>query len=596
MKWMRGWIVGGTFLVSLFLCRFLTLPFYNPEKIFGPPALLGFNPATNWLRYLFVALTPALTWALMARFKPIALDLSLDTREDSKSEDFFWLVFWAIALWAAIASLLSFFQTPWDAHFDFFHEGERLAGASNYLQKHKLWTGIFLSHGSIRSVLADVIASRVTGLSIATDRLVRAFLWAAASPAVALFFLAVGLTLKKNAGARNGALGMVLLWTCHLVSVQHFQTVFDRDVFLLIGMTLFVLALHFDHWGWYLAAGLWVPVVLLYAVDRGSYLLTSTALTLGFQTFVFKKRGILYWALGLAIGMSLVGIVFGTAEMKGFFEQWIYSVRFRDYFYSAIFPAPSLTYWRYWIPIGLITAELLVLTLYLPFYRQASMATLGTLHVLFALTAFFYFRSALTEINLNHVKYASGFAWWGLSFAVWRVLGQWAQEKRVNELACGMLGIALAFGGAQLLELYRTWPQIRTFPTTARELIHRPDATYCSERENEVVELVRSRLWNEPCVFVFDDEPAWYYLLRKPACSRFIMTSLGASERHQKEMIGNLESLRPKFVIYHALQSTPVNKGLQNAQRLALLNDFLHKHYHLDEKWDQLEIYERSKD
>ena len=46
---------------------------------------------------------------------------------------------------------------------DFFHEGERLTPAKNYVLNGKMWSGVFFNHGAFTDLFGTVIAWKIFG-------------------------------------------------------------------------------------------------------------------------------------------------------------------------------------------------------------------------------------------------------------------------------------------------------------------------------------------------------------------------------------------------------------------------------------------------
>ena len=78
-------------------------------------------------------------------------------------------------------------------------------------------------------------------------------------------------------------------------------------------------------------------------------------------------------------------------------------------------------------------------------------------------------------------------------------------------------------------------------------------------------------------------------MLKKPTCSKFVLTWLGSPSNNQKIYIQDLKVKKPKFIIY----DSPEFKvdGISSAERLKKVNTFILKNYKFYEEFEGYKIY-----
>ncbi len=566
-------------LLGVIFYQHLSLPFSNPQFIVGPAMLSHYLPATNWWRYLALVFFWGIAGLFCQRSFPEVSNPAIAVKSGAVSLFFLLLLLWALT--ATIATV--FFDSPL-GRLDLFHEGERLAGAYQWKATHHLWSGIYFSHGVLRSGLATALAWG-SQPSIGCDRLLRAIFWGAIPWSFTLFLAALFIFVSSIRGNFSALLLVTILWAIHLICDRHFELLYDRDAFFLIGASLWILALTGSRlWAW--LAGVWIVITFAYAIDRGAYLLAASVLGMAMG----RAIPIRYWILGLLSAALTAFLIVGSKEAAAFLEQFRFQVQFRDAFFGDRYPPFAISSWRYGLPILLIGIQSFSLASLAKSYWKTP-TSLVSLHLFFVAASLFYFRSAFAQLNLNHMKYASAFAFFGIGFLGWRILEQYPSWRQItlSFLAGVIVVVGLFQAGSYALFAPGLFSSLRLW----HQELGWNDALFLQADESRVVDVLSPLLASQSCLFIFDDEPAWYYLLRKPSCTKYLMTSLGSTNSSQKEIVGNLETQKPLYIISHALSSTPVNREINNRMRLPVVWSYLTEHYRPCLALGSLEVMKR---
>ena len=94
---------------------------------------------------------------------------------------------------------------------------------------------------------------------------------------------------------------------------------------------------------------------------------------------------------------------------------------------------------------------------------------------------------------------------------------------------------------------------------------------------------------NDNCVVNFTDDLILPYLIKKPSCSKFILTWLASPVKNQQVYVQDLKNKKPKYIIY----DSPEYKvdGINSSERLAIVNKFILQNYSFYKEIEKYKIY-----
>jgi len=131
----------------------INLSYSNPENIYGVLSINKFNPRNNDLRFLtFITLI----------FGVFSLSLIFYKKNDENIENYKYLNIVFIIFLTLITFEFLSISLPLNL-VDFYHEGEWLGPAKNYLITGKIWSGAYFVHGAFFDVFNPVIAWKIFG-------------------------------------------------------------------------------------------------------------------------------------------------------------------------------------------------------------------------------------------------------------------------------------------------------------------------------------------------------------------------------------------------------------------------------------------------
>ena len=153
-------------LLGIFFWNKITLPYSNPENVYGILSIKEFNPFNDDLRFIILISLVFGTFFLSLIFykknlynfnEIIFFKKKKKSIENYKHLNLGFLIF-------LIFITFEFLSITYPLNeIDFFHEGERLGPAKSYLQNGKIWSGAFFVHGAFTDVFSPVIAWKIFG-------------------------------------------------------------------------------------------------------------------------------------------------------------------------------------------------------------------------------------------------------------------------------------------------------------------------------------------------------------------------------------------------------------------------------------------------
>ena len=644
-------VVGLATILSLRLAGYIRLPYSNPEGIVGLPWLISYNPANNILHYLIWVLTPSVAWIALRVWWPVSEESSFccgkpfvafRSAKAATNSRYFrgakgdhavgplfpqqklsstgillvpehrleacatgegrWnLVLAAVvglAILAATAESLTLFQSPLTpSEVKLFHEGEHLTPAMTWRQTGSIWTGSFFVHGAFYDLFGTALGWWALGHeTIGAARVAGGLCEMLAHLLAVVLLVTVAVAVRKE----RGALAAVLLGGTMFLVLQVSQWVgcveLDRrDLVCFFGLTLLaVAAARRSSLLWFIV-GLLCSWGFFYTLDRGAYLLATSAAVLvlpgllGIAERRWPLRTGLFWLAGNALGWLAALAVFGRAELAAFFESFLYLLRYKDYFDSCDYGFHTPLHF---VAPLLIAVEVLGLVAMAPVYRRRREVVTASLHVLMVTAAVSYFRYGLGRCDVPHLRHCLFFAFAGAGFLVFLALERvgWPTRRRVAYCLTAAVAVAAGF---QMATAAARVPALLSAPARIRELARLPDAAFLSDEDQVSLVKLELALSEVEHPFVFSSEPGLYYLLKKRPCTRFYVTWFGCSRRYQEQIVEELESARPAVIVYSCDTVFDNLDTISNAERFYVVDQYVRANYRVAEKIGRWQLVRR---
>lgn len=591
------------FLLGWGVWDFILLPYNNPYEIVGPLTKVALSPANNWIRYVVFVTLPAIIYFVLylAWFRLKTKEKNIIEKCEVSSKIAL-LTFVAIT-GVVIVRFLSFFNLPFDITWlDFFHEGEQLTPAINYLHTGGLWTKSLIIHGALYDPFTALLSWRIFNVeSIGALRVFTEFLFALI-PLGFLFLLGSIYYLVRKSGCNKlDALSLVLILLLIQSNFERHQYFCRRDLFVLLGFGFLLFSLPKRNYLLLFIAGVFSPLCFFYSIDRGAYYsaICFMAIAINFVVSDKKVRDFVFswfWPLGLLIGFLGFYYLVGAEEFKAFYSNTTWMMKVKDLLDSYPYPKPGFNISaRKTFPLIFIGLGLYIFTIYfLNKYYKEKNRLLAALHGLLAIGAFFYYRSAVGRSDIAHLRYVSSFVFLVIGFSIWIIISSTTTNKIKSYFFYALLSLItfiFAFDTIKNIYLFIKNPS----PITRiHEFINVPDRDFMNSYQMNVYDRFQQIFKDEKCFIDFSNENSWGYLLKKPSCSRFIAGWSTSPKPCQEEMVRDLETTRPTYILYTSPFHVNTIDGISNFERLKLVYEYLDKNYELYENIEGWIVYKRK--
>jgi hypothetical protein len=601
----RGWLRSGnkiswnvrlvlsllSIIQAAILWDYVNLPYSNPHNIVGILSQNEFNPTTNTVRFTLFVLFPSFTWALLKRVSNVRghpLPAGSPTLEELSRE---W-PFWALVTVSGIGLLLAILSgvqrlvsnLSW-FYLDLFHDGDALAPALNWAMRGHLWTENYLTHGPFTDVISTWLGWQIFGRqTIGAFKAVQFLLDAAVPVGLTLLVLCLQYSLRGVATRVERAILTALSFSILYWGQDGYVWFQSRTLSVVLSLSALSLAFGTKRPVWFFAAGAFATFALFTSSDVGIYCIASSVLAIGvfavgpsFREYL--RDEIFPWVLGLASGHLAVLLIFGQPEYMAWISQIVSTATRWDFVYSYIYPSPSdASKWatHAW-PMVLLALIVMGFTIMFPAYRSnPNLRTQGQIHLLLVGITVFAYRTAIGRSDLAHISQGLAFGCFGFAFSLWLLARFGATKVQCCLLALtfipllGALALVTADGGRG--RFANAFARLSSYAYVG-------DAKFLTQEQRSAQTEFLRIFKDDECVFVFPNEPAWYFLVRKPACGRFFFTVHAMGDDRQAEIVRTLADKAPQHILYSSPIPTHEVDGIPNSTRLPRLDSWIRERY-----------------
>ncbi len=571
--------------LALNLARAIRLPFSNPYSISNLSNIDHFNPENNFVQILVaIVLTIGLFYFLQRL---------MSTREGLAR--IYIVIFLSFSLFLFA---LAPFSSGYYHKIDVFHQGEQLAPALALIHHEHLYSQIFFLHGAGEDAVIPALSFKFFGRSIGSYFFLIAIL--------KLFSAVLFLMLINKLIKHKDLFMVVALWFFSNIysTAVSFYNVRDIPVWISLFLTYRLIFSPRDSWRYWsliFIQGVIGAGTFFYSLDRGIFLfflnliLGMIILFMNYDrshySFSIKPwRPKLFYLSGFVVSYLLVFIsalaVLGLVPFKAFLKMsFIDTPRYGGLLFGIPLPNIDSSGLLVWLPLIIFTLVILLAIEQLkPVWRRPTPNAVFT--VLLIAFSLIFFRAASGRPDLGHIAYATPVMFITIFYilqshiellrAKWSLLiKNWALV-----LALALLVLTPSYSLLRLPSVnQRTTPDLANF----WQLPSTKDEVWLSPEVKNVRNFILNNTTKNDGLFVFSNQPLYYYLtdLRNP--TRFYITWFADPEPYTQEVLRALKAHPPKYIIYSTntpvpyLYDTP--DGVPMSVRLPEVNDWILKNY-----------------
>lgn len=567
------------FLAGLALWDRISLPVDNPWGVVGLPAVQGFHPANNIVRFLVLIACPTVALLLahaVRRGRFSAPQPPETARPPGRAVH--------AALLVGLAVLAALNLPTYHAWGDLnrFHEGESLGTAVSHLHGQIPYRDYLFVHGVYQDPLRSALAFRWLGRSIGSAR-------ALESAMKMVAFALLGLVLWEWFGRRaTPAFGALLIIVAlhGLVALEAMWLplaplrLMPRDATALAFLLALVRLYRRPEAGrpaWFVAG--FVPLASFgYSIDRG-FFLTATALVTAplLWRVVRRERGFPWsFAGGAAAGVAAVGWLLQWDVREFLRFTFVIMPRYKEWMDGIAYPIGAAPMWGV---AALFAANLFQLTRLFLASPVREFVQRRWLEICLLVLSLCYFRAALGRADFVHVSVNS----WPVYLLAITLFVRPLVDRWPVLAGRGVAAGAAVLAAICLVQVPRAHLLAQNFP------VGRPDSHYLPAGYLTAAAVIRENLAPGESFFTLTSEALWYYLVDRPCPTRFSVVWFAAPPFYQQEIIRDLERNNTTLVLYR--NQAPSNRidEITVEKRLPLVTAHVRQHY---EPWRNVDGHE----
>ncbi len=593
-------------IVNIILVKKINLEYQELWGVLGSASHKKYNPNTNIVRYFFFLGFPVLITIILSMipnlkflFPKIEYSHSNQLKQFSLNsfQKSIMILLLLIGIFLHLRIIIP--STPQSPHgMDTFHEAEDLGPATSFLHGDIIYKDEVAAHGAYINIYRFVLGQRIFGRSVSTLRLMKIIENSIVIIIVPIMFF---ILFDFNIVISTLSYTMFLfLW--RFTPLVGFIFNF-RDLFLPIYIICLYLLFKNIRKNNFKYSFITATIVffmgfismscLAFSIDRGIYLTVPTIIIL-ISTILIPKEKPLWLFIPSIIGFTAGFLLLGFAIQWSYAEFFDFSFlklpKYRDhltgealYFgrsrrgtLQKTFPLILISGNTMWLLIQFIrtiindkkSLWLQVQRFFTNYFMEISLLLLSGI----------YFRSALGNSSIGHIKYVSHLPYIFLLYIFFKkYIGNPEKNTKLHKkyyifttyiLQIFLIVLFFSNFNIQVDKLF-------TFKTQITE-----DEIVVPDSYKKASAFLKNELSDNDTFVSLSTEAIWYYLLDKPCPTRFPTTWFAAPSFYQEEFVEDIKKASPKIILYNT-ETSPVNSyyKIPNQKKFSIIFNYIHEYY-----------------
>lgn len=583
-----GWLFNTIVLVTSFLLAFVSskLIHFKAKDTFSTSnafTATGFHPEINFIKVVLIIFFALLYFLALLYIR-------------NRSSKVFRIIFVSLISIAILTTAIVPSFTKYYGHIDTFHHGEQLSPALSHIQGKKLFTEIFFLHGAGEDVLTPGIAIKYShkGYGIGTYYFFTAILQFISA---VLFLLLIAIIIKP------------LGWYCFASSwfLISFYSAFYyvRDVFvwtsLILLYYLFIKNIKSKPRTYAIVAFCSVASIsLFYAVDRGILLLLLMLLVLAINVFTvrtknghdykltaFNRPNLVHSTFGLAsfIIVQLFAALFvGLTQYKEFIRiSFIDIPKYGGLLFNFPLPLINTSTYLTWLPVfvGVVVGLMIFYLLCTEFKDNRTFKGPTIFGLIMYIFAILFLRTGLGRPDWGHIAYSTPTLFLTAFYVSYLYVYNFYRLD-IKKLWLPIVFFVFLFIPYSTINKDSALSFGNIGKDSVKQLIHlrrAPDNAWLPPDVKTASQYIKSNTTPNDYIFVFTQQPIYYYLTERKNPSRFYISWFADPQKYTTELLNSLKQHPPKMIVYSSGSGWDNPDGFTSSQRLPEVNAWIEKNY-----------------
>ena len=586
-------LVSSIFFVTI-IWEFIKIPYDVSMQIEGESYLKNLhNPLNDSLRFIIFLGVPFLSIIFFFQITEkkiinniknfFILNYNSIKIENQILNKYFFIFF--------IILIFEFFSLDFENYnyfSDIFHEGLWLSASQNSNLNNEFWLSSYVGRGFFGNFHPYLIW-KIFGIeSVGSVRFFHLFVIFLNK--ILLLIISKKITEIVDIDNNNKILFFSLLSIIFLSFTSYSEPVFILRSFLLL---LFVILLlkFFSNYGskkTIFILGLISSISLFWYIDIGAYInLTSLILAI-FFLIRFEFKNFIFFAFSILIGWGLIILIIPKEEFNAFLDNTFLIFSTIEYIQGLIFPTPFSGDFRSTraLLIFLITGTAIIYLL--KDFNKKNLLFLVSNIFLFII-GLIYFKYGLSRSDSVHIRVAQSFVYLPffsiLLYLIFFALKDKIKIKKYINILTLILFVILSSIDKKYED--KSIKNIIYSFSSINKLLNYEDKIFLNQDYNDFISYYRKLTSSDKCITLFTHEVALTYFIKKPTCSKFYLMYTASPEIIQKQLIKDIASKKPSFIVYNS----NIDLYGNNSENLKLVNKFIVSKYHFYETFKHWEIY-----
>ena len=455
---------------------------------------------------------------------------------------------------------------------DFFHEGERLSPAKNFLLNGKIWSGALFIHNAFLDLFVPVIGWTIFGKeTIGSYRLFILILILFTK--FVLLILCYKISTVSNLDKNTKIIYFTLIAVTTLQLTEYTfgnagRYISYRELpillFLIFSLEV-VLKQGKNHYAFLI--GLLSSSSIIFLIDRGIY---TNVLILFLTFFCLLRRdfsSLISIIAGTILSWIILYMLVGNNEFNFLFKDTIHYLSIKGFVDSYIYPTPFIA-GKFFTTKGIILVTVSgLLTIYsLLIKKENKDNSLIFYFLIIFIFSILTYKNALGRADVNHVRYSTSFSIILISLILFKeILLKINKKFNLNKISQKVLIFTIVSFFISILIFNNYYLKGKNSPKTFDNLInikHRinqyinlSDKIFVQPELIPVINYYKELSKKDNCVQALTNEPAWTYLTKKEMCTKHYILLYAASDKLQEEFIDQLSDSKARYLLVDAPDS-----------------------------------------
>lgn len=572
-----------SFLIGLISSKLIRLPLVKTYDIASVDIVNGFNPETNYLRVLWIIFFTISCFFILKYLQ-------------SKNQIILRIL---IALFL-IFGVLTMNMLPeidtFQHNLDTFHHGEQLSPANAFINGKKPYSEIFVLHGMGEDILLPALALNLPFTP--NDGGIGSYLFVEICLAMLSGFIFL-LILAKFLKPLSLYLLASLWFTLSYYSV--FYYIRDTLIWIILLLAWYILIkpltakkeiILFTCLG--IASSIWV----FFALDRGIIAISLSMILATILLFFKKKKD--RWRLArnirqinikpfvfLFAGIIFVNlvalIILGKTQFTAYVKMsYIDIPKYQGLLFD--YPLPDIKLESYFIYLPLIIATIVVIMfIYMFFneYKNKRYSSELLLSFFLIVSSLIFLRAGYGRSDIGHIAYCTPILFLTTFYVSYVFVKKNCLSKHELLWLPILFFTLLAFPNPTIT-IERITSLANARPERIKQLLKLPatsNSIWIPQKVNAVTEYIKNNTSQNDKLFVFTQQPIYYYLTDRTNPTRFYITWFADPNKLEHEMLNSLKQNPPAVVIYSSSTSWDNVDGSSMKQRTPSVDTWIKTNY-----------------